>query len=137
MGAISFAVGAEGCTYNHEGKDYRLTGWTLGAIADHERFLEQRAFDALSRLKMSPEQRASAVSSLAEDMACFAFAHGGEKFSKSLLTVGGLAHFFWCLARPNHNDLTLQECLKMVDSDPMGVQQAVNDADPRNRATAA
>lgn len=136
MGAVSFAVGAEGSTYHNGDNVYTLTGWTLGAIAHHERFLEQRAYDALSRLKMPPDARSAASAALVEDIACFAFAYGGEKWSRSLTRVEGLAHFAWQLMRPNHDKLTLDEVLKMVEADAENVSEAVYAADPRNRATA-
>lgn len=136
MGAVSFSVGAEGSTYEHGGVTYTLTGWTLGAIANHERFLEQRAYDAIARLKMTPDARATAIASLAEDIACFTFAYGGERFSKSLLSVGGLAHFAWQLMKPAHESLTLDKVIAMVNDDAGGLNDAVYNADPRNRVTA-
>lgn len=136
MGAVSFAVGAEGSTYIVDGTTYTLSGWTLGAIADHERFLEQRAYDAMSRIKMMPDARAAATAVLAEDIACFAFAFGGERFSKSLTTVPGCAHFAWRLMLPAHSDLKQADVQKLVEADPEKMLEAVYSADPRNRATA-
>lgn len=136
MGAVSFAVGAEGSTYTHGEKVYHLSGWTLGAIANHERFLEQRAYDALARLKMTPDARSVAIATLAEDIACYVFAYGGERWSKSLTRVEGLAHFAWQLMLPAHEKLSLAEVQKLVTDDPDGMSEAVYNADPRNRATA-
>lgn len=136
MGAVSFAVGAEGSTYRSGDNVYTLTGWTLGAIANHERYLEQRAYDALARLKMPPDARSAASAALVEDIACFTFAYGGEKWSRSLTRVEGLAHFAWQLMQPNHDKLTMDEVLKMVEADAENVSEAVYSADPRNRATA-
>lgn len=136
MGAVSFAVGAEGSTYTVDNQNYTLTGWTLGAIADHERYLEQRSYDAMARIKMMPDARAAATAVLAEDIACFAFAYGGERFSKSLTTVGGCAHFAWRLMLPAHAELKLADVHKLTEADPVGMLEAVYSADPRNRATA-
>lgn len=133
MGAVSFAVGAEGSTYvAKDGTEYHLTGWTLDAIAQHERFLEQRAVDALNRLKLTGEQRAAAQAALAQDIAVFAFAYGGERFDKSLKTIEGLSHFFWQLAKA---EIKLVDAQKLTRDDPAGVQEAVYYADPTNRPT--
>ena len=136
MGAVSFSVGAEGSTYEANGKLYNLTGWTLGAIAAHERMLGQRAYDALNQLKMPPDARASATAHLAEDIACFCFAYGGERWAKSLTSTAGMAHFAWQLMSPAHPELTLADVTKLVNEDAEGMIEAVYGADPRNRATA-
>lgn len=136
MGAVRFAVGAEGSTYEANGKLYTLSGWTLGAIAAHERMLGQRAYDALNQLKMPPDARASATAHLAEDIACFCFAYGGERWAKSLTSTPGMAYFAWQLMLPAHPDLTLADVTKLVNDDAEGMIEAVYGADPRNRATA-
>lgn len=136
MGAVSFAVGAEGSTYVKDGKSYNLTGWTLGAIAEQERFLEQRAKDSLQQFRLQPAIMAQAAVALAEDIGCFAFAYGSERWSKSLTTFQGLAHFAYQLMKPNHAEITLEQVNKMVQDDPNGIDKAVTEADPRNRATA-
>lgn len=137
MGAVSFAVGVAGSTYQAgDGTKYQLTGWTLGAIAAHERFLEQRAVDAISRLRLTPEQRSQAHAALAEKMACFALSYGTEQFDKSLRSYDGLAHFFWQLVRPNHPELEIEKAAELARADVGGVLEAVYAADPQNRATA-
>jgi hypothetical protein len=136
MGAVSFAVGAEGSTYEKDGKQYQLTGWTLGAIAEQEKYLEERAKSALQQFKLQPNVMAQAAVALAEDIGCFAFSYGSEKWGKSLTTFAGLAHFAYQLMKPSHPELTLADVQKMVSDDPSGVDDAVTKADPRNRATA-
>lgn len=136
MGAVSFSVGAEGSTYAKGDKVYTLSGWTLGAIAEHERYLENRAKDSLTQFRLNPMGMSQAAVVLAEDIACFAFCYGSDRWGKSLFSYGGLAHFAWCLMKANHPELTLADVTQMVNADPSGVDKAVTDADPRNRATA-
>jgi len=137
MGAVSFAVGADGSTYKaSDGTLYHLTGWTLGAIAQHERYLEQRAVDAIARLKLTPEQRAQAQAALAEKIATFSLSYGSDAFDRSLRGYEGLGHFFWQLAREKHPDLELEKAVAIVRDDPAEVLDAVYAADPQNRATA-
>jgi hypothetical protein len=135
MGAVSFAVGAEGATYKAgDGTEHQLTGWTLGAIAQHERFLEQRAVDAIARQKLPNDQRAAAHAALAKEIACFALSFGGEVFDKSLRGFDGLAHFFYQLGK--EAGLTQAKAAELVKADPAGLLEAVYAADPTNRATA-
>lgn len=136
MGAVSFAIGTEGSTYAKGETVYTLTGWTLDAIGNHERWLEKRAVDTVNRMPLSNDQKTAALGAVAKGIACFEYGYGGESFDKSLKTYWGLGHFFWQLSRPAHPKLTLAECEAMVKDDPQGVQEAVYLADPQNRATA-
>lgn len=131
MGAISFVVGAVGSVYKSpDGKEYQLSGWELGIIADYERYLEQRAIDALSRQKLTPEQRSAAMAYLAEDIACFAFSYPGERFNRSLRHIEGLGYFFWLLIGKK---VTLEVARGLVVNEPDKVLEAVYMADPPNR----
>jgi hypothetical protein len=136
MGAVSHAVGVEGSTYTTGDKSYELTGWTLGAIAAHERYLALRAEESLAKMTLTAEQRAEALALLAERQASFRYSYGGEIFTNSLKSFGGLGHFFWQLAKVKTPALKLHEAVSMVQADPAGVSQAVHEADPQNRATA-
>jgi hypothetical protein len=137
MGAVRFAVGAEGSTYQaQDGTEYQLTGWTFDAIGQHERYLEQRAVDAINRLKLTPEQRSQAYAALMERIACFCLSYGTEVFDKSLSGLDGMAHFFWQLAKPHHPELALAKAQEMARADGVGLLEAVYLANPRNRATA-
>ncbi len=137
MGAVNFAVGVAGCTYTHtDGKAYRLTGWELGAVGEHEAYLEQRAIDALNRRRLQPDQRAAAHAALAQDIAVFKLGFGTKAFDDSLRGYAGCAHFFWQLVRTHHADLTQEDALRIVRENPLGVLEAIYAADPLNRATA-
>lgn len=136
MGAVSFAAGVVGSTYTGKDASYTLSGWTLEAIGQHERFLENRAVAFINGVKLSNDQRTAALASVAKSVASFEYGYGGETFDKSLKTYWGLAHFFWQLAKPAHPKLTLAECEEMVKEDAAKIQEAVYLADPQNRATA-
>jgi hypothetical protein len=137
MGAVSYVTGTEGTTYTTDsGVVYELTGWTLGAIAAHEQYLERRAEEALARRTLTAEQKAEAMALLCERIASFKFSYGGELFTDSLKSFGGLGHFFWQLAKPKAPNLKLAEAVALVQAEPGSVSKAVHEADPQNRATA-
>lgn len=136
MGAVSFVFGTAGTTYTTDGKVYELTGWTFEAIGAHELFLEKRAEEALSRRAVTGDTKAETLAILCDRAASFKYSYGGEIFTESLKSFGGLGHFFWQLAKGKTPTLTLQQAVKMVQDDPAGISKAVHEADPQNRATA-
>lgn len=139
MGAIRFAVGADGATYcvtNDKGevtKEYELTGWTLDAVSQQERLIEDQAVEALNRIKMTPDQRNNALAILAGEIGCFKFSYGSLAFDASLKSYRGLAHMFWQLAKTKQPKLSQDECLQLVKNDSLNVHKAVINADPTNR----
>jgi hypothetical protein len=136
MGAVAFVVGSDGSTYTVGEKVYELTGWTLEAMAAHEKYLEKRAEDSISRSSLPTELKAAALVAHSERVAAFKYSYGSDVFSESLKSFPGLGHFFWQLAKVKTPALKLAEAVALVQADPGGVSQAVNDADPQNRATA-
>lgn len=133
MGAVNVVVGTEGCSYiSPDGKEYKLTGWTLGAIAAQEQYLEQRSFEMLSRLRISPEDRAAAYAVLAKEMgASFSCSYGTKTWDNSLSAPAGIANFFHALS-----GCKLSEANQLMQEDGEGVQEAVFKANPHYRATA-
>lgn len=143
MGAVSHVMGVEGSTYRVLEKDgdaekviaeYELSGWTLGAIAAHEQFLEKRAGEAI--LRMPPGLQEAATAALGDRITTFQYSYGGTLFTNSLKSFEGLGHFFWQLAKPKNPKMTLAQAVALVKQDPEGTSTAVHEADPQNRATA-
>lgn len=134
MGAVNFVVGSEGCSYiSPQGKEYKLTGWTLEAISRQEQFVEERSFRAINRNQgIAEKDKAAALAILAHDyganMQC---SYGSAIFDGSLAKFPGIAHFFSVLA-----GCPLGEAYKLLQEDSEGVQEAVFKANPRYRATA-
>lgn len=134
MGAVSFVVGSEGCSYTSpEGKEYKLSGWTLEAMGKQEAFIEERSMRILQRNKNIEEKdKAAAYAILAHDyganMQC---SYGTAIWDNSLARFPGIAHYFSVLA-----GCPLGEACKLLQADPEGVQEAVFKANPQYRATA-
>ncbi len=133
MGAVSFVIGSSGCDYvAPSGKTYKLSGWTLKAIAGQELYLEQRCYQSLNRLNIAKEDKAAAVALLAKDIgANMSCSYGSETWDKSLATFAGIANFFSLLA-----GCTIDEAFEAMEADSNGIQEAVFKANPRYRATA-
>lgn len=133
MGAVNFVVGSEGCDYTSPaGKEYKLTGWTLEVIARHERYLEQRAENALAKMSIPQELKAEAYKELAFDIGSkFTCSYGSDIWDSSLKSLQGLAHLFSLLT-----GCKLAEATELLLSDDLSVQEAIFKANPRYRATA-
>lgn len=130
MGAVNFVVGTEGCTYTSpEGKEYKLSGWTLEAMGRQEAFIEERSMRILQRNQIAEKDRAAAYAILAHDyganMQC---SYGTAIWDGSLARFPGIAHYFSVLA-----GISLGEATKLLMADNEGVQEAVYKANPLYR----
>jgi len=136
MGAISYAAGVCGSTYLHNEQEFTLSGWTLEALIAHERWIEKGATDAIQSMRITTEQRNAAIAAVVKSIACHEYGYGGAIWDASIKNCVGLGHFLWQLCKPAHPKLSFDECCTMAREDTERVWEAVQMANPQNRATA-
>lgn len=133
MGVTSAMV-AEPITYTFEGKEYKLSPWTVEVMAAFERYLEKKAFETYEKIasKMPASIAEKALAQLMQDITTGVYTFGTSTVGKALETPEYVRYIFFLCLKKNHPEVDMDLVRKMADVDYNGMIQIMNmvNADP-------
>ena len=95
-----------------KGKQYKVSEYTLKDLAEFRRNIQSRKLKMLNSVEDKEVRMELTREILKEGIT-------DDEFLNEMQTVEGVGYLLWCMLKPNHPEIRLEEAELLVDADSM------------------